>query len=302
MSARARHAPDPGPTLIRISPARIHTQVTQSVRYRPLRSLLLLVLLVIVSLFVLLTLSQVNSALADNRRRASKLAAIIVRNSILVTYSARHSNLSSTHHEPHPPALSPPHLHPHPSATSTRRRSPSLPSPPQTARPQDERHRPNPAHDPARPHHSPRPPSLELVGRREKPSERVTRHFLRKLGCAPEDAGCESDQRQPRRTALRGLAPALADGGAAGTTVQGVPAANATPPAERQDDYGDRREPEALPTELTEEQLRALPPCPDIPPDLSKSRLPPSPLLLPKAIRLALAVRLFSGWRWSFYG
>ncbi|XP_027208068.2 uncharacterized protein [Penaeus vannamei] len=428
MSARARHAPDPGPTLIRISPARIHTQVTQSVRYRPLRSLLLLVLLVIVSLFVLLTLSQmavvqhtmmaqldtrrpgvaglgvgnlvggragartpqrtwksqfnqfkiepllirnapsveVNSALADNRRRASKLAAIIVRNSILVTYSARHSNLSSTHHEPHPTHPQPAHLHPHPSATSTSatvtqsslalhnphaRKTNGIVQTPPTTLPAhttphahrlsnssaDARNPPSASRDTAsvRSGVAEPPTGAAADGTRESASaggERVSasaaggsasrpqakasasvetqrRHFLRKLGCAPEDAGCESDQRQPRRTALRGLAPALADGGAAGTTVQGVPGGNATPPAERQDDYGDRREPEALPTEfgeaekdfeplylredderddltdadattpaptrrprptprLTEEQLRALPPCPDIPPDL----------------------------------
>ncbi|KAK7076630.1 hypothetical protein SK128_026486 [Halocaridina rubra] len=138
---------DPGVTLIRISPARIQTQVTQTVRYRPVRSLLLLGILVVVSLVVLFTLSQmafvqhtmmaqletgrpgggawvgsngggrisrpaqkpwksqfnqfkiepllirnapsveVNTALAANRRRASQVAAIIMKNSLLVTES-----------------------------------------------------------------------------------------------------------------------------------------------------------------------------------------------------------------------
>ncbi|XP_037804551.1 uncharacterized protein LOC119598910 [Penaeus monodon] len=428
MSARARHAPDPGPTLIRISPARIHTQVTQTVRYRPLRSLLLLVLLVIVSLFVLLTLSQmavvqhtmmaqldtrrpgvaglgvgnlvggragartpqrtwksqfnqfkiepllirnapsveVNSALADNRRRASKLAAIIVRNSILVTYSARHANLSSTHREPHStqPQPQPAHLHPRqsttPASTTGAQSSPALLNPharktngivqtPPTASPAHTTHHAHGLSNSSVATRSPPSASRDTASVRsdvvEAPSgagadgtrasasegsgivsasapagstsrpqtkasasaETQRRHFLRKLGCAPEDAGCESDTRRPQRTARAGPAPSLA--GSAGTAAPGVPGGSATPAAERQEEYGDRRETEALPTEfgeaekdfeplylredderddltgagattpaptrkprpvprLTEEQLRALPPCPDIPPDL----------------------------------
>ncbi|XP_068213163.1 uncharacterized protein [Palaemon carinicauda] len=57
-SSSPRHGRDPGLKLIRISPARIQTQVTQTVRYRPVRSLILLGLLVVISLFVLFTLSQ----------------------------------------------------------------------------------------------------------------------------------------------------------------------------------------------------------------------------------------------------
>nr|XP_053639674.1 LOW QUALITY PROTEIN: uncharacterized protein LOC128693824 [Cherax quadricarinatus] len=170
MSSSESGGPDAGPALIRISTTQIHTQVTQTVRFRPVRSLLLLALLVVVSLFVLFTLSQmavvqhtmmaqlgetgragvgvgtmggggssssisssstgggggggrvgrsphrpwrsqfsqfkiepllirnapsveVNTALAANRRRASQLAAIIVRNSLLVTHS--HHNTSN---------------------------------------------------------------------------------------------------------------------------------------------------------------------------------------------------------------
>ncbi|XP_045109078.1 uncharacterized protein LOC123503397 isoform X2 [Portunus trituberculatus] len=138
--------------------------VTQAVRYRPVRSLLLLGLLVLVSLFVLFTLSQmavvqhtmmahlgtgvspglvaggggttsggraskgskrpwrrqfnqfkiepllvrnapsveVNSAMAANRRMANQIAAIIVRNSLLVSHSSHSKahNTSSSHHVP----------------------------------------------------------------------------------------------------------------------------------------------------------------------------------------------------------
>ncbi|XP_069195555.1 uncharacterized protein [Procambarus clarkii] len=197
MSSSASHGPDPGPALIRISPARVHTQVTQTVRYRPVRSLLLLSLVVVVSLFVLFTLSQmavvhhtmmaqlgepgrlggagvgvaaasggaggggggragraphrawrsqfnqfkiepllirnapsveVNTALAANRRRASQVAAIIVRNSLLVTQSDRYND--STHAvsrpagadaaPPTPARATPsPLLHPHVTAHTT---------------------------------------------------------------------------------------------------------------------------------------------------------------------------------------
>ncbi|XP_050726585.1 uncharacterized protein LOC127004501 [Eriocheir sinensis] len=163
MNTSTQSGPDQAPTLIRISPKRIKTQVTQTVRYRPVRSLLLLGLLVLVSLFVLFTLSQmavvqhtmmahlgrgvapglaggggggagaapsggggrgpkgpqrpwrsqfnqfkiepllvrnapsveVNSAMATNRRVANQVAAIIVRNSLLVSHSAHSTPLSS---------------------------------------------------------------------------------------------------------------------------------------------------------------------------------------------------------------
>ncbi|KAK8380698.1 hypothetical protein O3P69_007966 [Scylla paramamosain] len=161
MTTSTHQGPDQAPALIRISPKRIQTQVTQAVRYRPVRSLLLLGLLVLVSLFVLFTLSQmavvqhtmmahlgtgvapglvaggggaasgggraskgskrpwrrqfnqfkiepllvrnapsveVNSAMAANRRMANQIAAIIVRNSLLVSHSSRSTQSSKTLH------------------------------------------------------------------------------------------------------------------------------------------------------------------------------------------------------------
>lgn len=325
-----------------------------------------------------------NSALADSRRRAGKLAAIIVRNSILVTYSSRHTNLSSTQHEPHSTRRQPQpaHLDPRPhhatAATTVSsisslvtHSSPALHNPharktngivqtPPTTFPAHTTHH---AHRLSNAHSSTDTRTPASVSRdkasvrtgvethdvtsplgagangtrvsgsagKEKASasakggsasrpktktsanaESQRRHFLRKLGCVPEDPGCESEGRQPPRTASRGPFPSLAGGGAGGTTLQGVPSINTTPSAGRQDEYGDRKETEALPTEfseaekdfeplylredderdhltdaaattppaptrkprptprLTEEQLRALPPCPEIPPDLSK--------------------------------